>query len=117
MARLGRLRSQSSCEPLLNLLAVLAPLGGVGGPVAVGGFLGVLQAFEDFSQIDTLRGGVGGPNVADSFAPGNPFLTGSLGGGERRESRTAGLDGLASDLGIVVFLPLGSVFRPSLGCE
>jgi len=117
LARLGGLRSQSKFEPLLNQFTVLAPLAGVGGPVAVGGSLGVLQSFEDLGQVDTLRGGVGGPSVADSLAPGNPLLTGSLGGGEGREGRTAGRDGLASDLGIVVIFPLGSVLRPGLGCE
>lgn len=115
--RLGGFRSQSSFESLLNLFTVLAPLTSVGGPVAIGGSLGVLQSFEDLGQVDTLLGGVGCPSVADSLAPGSPLLTGSIGGGEGREGRTAGRDGLASDLGVVVFLPLSSILRPGLGCE
>lgn len=120
LVRLGGLRSQGSLEPRPDLVTVFAPLAGVSSPVAVGaGFLGVLQAFEDLVQVDTLRGGEVGPSFGDLLAPDSPFSTSSLGGGERGEGRTAGsgLDGLAGDLGVVVVLPLGSVFNPGLGCE
>jgi len=115
-ARLSRLGRQSSLEPRLSLGSVLAPLGSVALPVAVGGLLGALQAFEDLSHVDTLRGKVCGPGFANTLAPGSPFITGSLGGGESGEGGTIfGRDGLASDLGVVVVLPLGSVFAPGLG--
>ena len=118
-SRLGGLSSQCCHEPLSNLFAVLAPLGGVGSP-AVGGvfgrLFGSLQAFEDLAQIDTFRIGVVGPSFADSLTPDSPIGTGGIRGGERREGRANGLDGFASDLGVVVLLPLGSVFSPGLGC-
>ena len=114
--RLGGLGSQSSLEPRRNLVTVCAPLAGVGSPVIVGGLLGVLQAFGDLSQVDALRRGVLAPYLGDSLAPGTPFFTGGLGGGESREGRTIGRgDRLAGDLGVVVLLPLSSVFTPGLG--
>ena len=114
--RLGRLGGQSSLEPRLSLGSVLAPLGSVALPVAVFGLFGALQAFEDLGHVDPLRGKVFGPGFGNSLAPGSPFVTGSLSGGESGEGRTTlGGDGLASNIGVVVVLPLGSVFAPGLG--
>jgi len=116
--RLGGLGSHSGLEPRRNLVTVCAPLASVGSPVAVGGLLGVLQAFRELSQVDALQGGEGGPGLGDSLAPGTPLFTGALGGGERREGRSIFRgDGLAGDLLVVVLLPLSSVSLPSLGCK
>ena len=117
---LGGLGSQCSRAPLSNLLAVLAPLSGVGSPGIAGVFgrlFGGLQTLENLGQINTFRLGIVGPSSADSVAPGSPIGTGGVRVGERREGRATGLDGLASDLGVVVLLPLGSVFSPGLGCK
>lgn len=120
MLLLGGLGGQSGLEPRRNLVTVCAPLGGVDTPVTVGGrLLRDLQALGNLSQVDTLRSGEGDPGLTDSLAPGSPFSTGGLGVGERGEGGSilgAG-DGLASDLGVVVLLPLGSVIRPVLGCK
>lgn len=114
--RLGGVGSQSSLEPLPNLLAVLVPLLGVAGPVALDE-LRFLQVLEDLGQVNAPLFCVGVPSFRDSLAPGSPIITGSIGGGERREGRTGGRDGLASDLGVVVVLPLGSVLFPGRGCQ
>lgn len=115
MMRSGGLGSQSSLEPLSNLVAVRVPLLRVGGPVAVDE-LGLLQALEDLGQVNAPLCGVGVPSLRDGLAPGSPILTGSIGGGERGEGRTGGGDGLASNLGVIVDLPLVSVLFPGLGC-
>jgi len=94
------------------------PPGGVGSPITIGGLFGVLQALDDLSHVDTLFGSEGGPGLTDGLAPGGPISTGSIDGGKRREGRTIlDSDGLASDLGVVATLPLGSVFTPCLGCK
>lgn len=115
--RSGRLGGLSGLEPIPNLLAICAPLASVGRPITVGGLLGVLQVRGDFSQVDTLLGGVVSPRLADGLAPGSPFFAGGIGSEERRENRTLSGEGLASDVGIVVLLPLGSVFLPGPGCK
>lgn len=115
MVSSGGLCSQSGLEPLPDLIAILFPLPGVGDPITVDELRG-LQAFEGLGQVDTPLGSVGVPSLQDSLAPCSPILTGSIGGGEGRERGTGGGDGLASDLCVVVFLPLVSVLNPSLGC-
>lgn len=114
--RLGGLGSQSRLESLSNLLAVLFPLLGVRSPVTIGE-LRAPQTFKGLVQVDTLLLGVFVPSFCDTFAPDGPILTGSIGGGERREGRTGGGDRLASNVGVVVVLPLGSVLFPGLGCR
>jgi hypothetical protein len=117
--RLGGFCGQSSLEPFSNLPPVVTPLGGVGSPIAVGGGgLGDLQALDNLSQVNTLLGSVGRPGIGDSLAPGKPLVTGGLGGGEGREGGTfLGVDRFASNLGVVVDLPLSSVFLPGFGCK
>ena len=114
----GLLGSQSSLEPLPNLVAIRAPLGSVGSPVVIGGFLRVLQTLDGLSQVDTPLGEVAGPGFADSLAPSGPFSTGGIGSGESRENGAYfGGDGFSGDVVIIVILPLGSIFLPGLGCK
>jgi len=112
--RSGGLGGQSSLESLSNLVAVGVPLLRVGGPVAVDE-LGLLQVLDELGQVNAPLCGVGVPSLRDRLAPGSPIVTGSFGAGERGEGRTGGGDGLSSNLGVVVNLPLVSVLFPGLG--